>query len=60
MSSHDDDDILDFDFFEDDATRETQGAERAVGAARPSGGGGGGAPAGHSSVRRTGSLRSSG
>jgi len=40
VSSHDDDDILDFDFLEDDATRETQGAERDVGAARPSGGGG--------------------
>ena len=26
MSSHDDDDILDFDFFDEDATREAQGA----------------------------------
>jgi hypothetical protein len=42
VSSRDDDDILDFDFLEDDATRETHGAERAGGAARPSGGGGGG------------------
>ena len=43
MSSHDDD-ILDFDFFEDDATRETQGAERAEQDGRSSGGrrGGGG------------------
>ncbi len=44
MSSHDDD-ILDFDFFEDDATRETHGtdgAERTGASARPSGGGGGG------------------
>lgn len=41
MSSHDDD-ILDFDFFDDDATRETQGAERAGSAARSSAGGGGG------------------
>ena len=40
MSSHDDD-ILDFDFFDDDATREAQAAEprRRSG---PSGGGGGG------------------
>jgi hypothetical protein len=42
VSSHDDDDILDFDFFEDDATRETQNADRAGVTARPSGGGGGG------------------
>ena len=41
MSSHDDD-ILDFDFFEDDATREAQGADGPGAAARPSGGGGGG------------------
>ena len=41
MSSHDDD-ILDFDFFEDDATRETQGTESSGGASRPSDGGGGG------------------
>ena len=41
MSSHDDD-ILDFDFFEDDATREAQGADRPGATARPSGGGGGG------------------
>ena len=48
MSSHDDD-ILDFDFFEDDATRETQGSERsgserANPAPRQGGGGGGGGP----------------
>ena len=44
MSSHDDD-ILDFDFFEDDATRETHGAdgaERTGASARAPGGGGGG------------------
>ena len=44
MSSHDDD-ILDFDFFEDDATREMHGTEsstRAGAGARPSDGGGGG------------------
>jgi len=43
VSSHDDDDILDFDFFEDDATRETpgtDGAERAGDSTRRSGGGG--------------------
>jgi hypothetical protein len=41
VSSHDDD-ILDFDFFEDDATRESQGGE---GAGTPSrGGAGGGGP----------------
>ena len=40
MSSHDDD-ILDFDFFEDDATREVQGGRGADPAPRPSGGGGG-------------------
>ena len=39
MSSHDDD-ILDFDFFEDDPTREQQGGSRG-GPARKSGGGGG-------------------
>jgi hypothetical protein len=44
VSSHDDD-ILDFDFFEDDATRETHGAERADADTRSSGGGrGGGGP----------------
>ena len=44
MSSHDDD-ILDFDFLEDDATREMHGddgAERTRSSARPSDGGGGG------------------
>jgi len=41
VSSHDDD-ILDFDFFEDDATREAQGPTRGEGSGRPSGGGGGG------------------
>ncbi len=41
MSSHDDD-ILDFDFFEDDATREAQGGGSASQDARPSGGRGGG------------------
>lgn len=44
MSSHDDD-ILDFDFFEDDATREssaTSGGARGDVGAEPSGGGGGG------------------
>ncbi len=44
MSSHDDD-ILDFDFFEDDATREmhgTDGGARPGASARPSDGGGGG------------------
>lgn len=40
MSSHDDD-ILDFDFFEDDATRETQGAERSAPSRGPQSGGGG-------------------
>ncbi|RDI75619.1 CARDB domain-containing protein [Gaiella occulta] len=39
MSAHDDD-ILDFDFFEDDATRETHGERRPAGAGRPQGGGG--------------------
>ncbi len=39
MSSHDDD-ILDFDFFEDDATREMQGSDGADPAPRPSRGGG--------------------
>lgn len=38
MSSHDDDDILDFDFFEDDATRESQGPGRTASATRPVGG----------------------
>jgi hypothetical protein len=42
VSSHDDDDILDFEFFEDDATSETPGADRAGAPARPSGDGGGG------------------
>ena len=37
MSSNDDD-ILDFDFFEADATRETHGSDRGGGPARPSGG----------------------
>ena len=41
MSSHDDDN-LDFDFFEDDATRETHGSDRGGAAARRSGGGGDG------------------
>ena len=41
MSSHDDDN-LDFDFFDDDATREAPGAGRADTPQRPSGGGGGG------------------
>ena len=41
MSSHDDD-ILDFDFFEDDATRESQGRERPGGGGRPPNGGPGG------------------
>ncbi len=40
MSSHDDD-ILDFDFFEDDATREIQGADRARFGPASVGGGGG-------------------
>jgi hypothetical protein len=39
VSSHDDD-ILDFDFFEGDATRETQGGERPGGPTRSRGGGG--------------------
>ena len=45
MSSHDDD-ILDFDFFEDDATRETHGRRRrrARRVRAPVGGGGGGGP----------------
>ena len=43
VSSHDDD-ILDFDFFDDDATREAPGAGRADAPQRPSGGGGGGGP----------------
>jgi len=45
VSSHDDDDILDFDFFEDDATRETHGTDRAERdgtSTSPSGGRGGG------------------
>jgi hypothetical protein len=42
VSSHDDDDILDFDFFEEDATRETHGAESPDAGDRQSGGGGGG------------------
>lgn len=41
MSSHDDD-ILDFDFFEDDATREMQSPGRGDNPGRPAGGGGGG------------------
>ena len=41
MSSRDDD-ILDFDFFEDDATREQAGGGRGGGQPRPPGGGGGG------------------
>ena len=41
MSSHDDDN-LDFDFFDDDATREASAAGRADAPQRPSGGGGGG------------------
>ena len=41
MSSHDDDN-LDFDFFDDDATREASGAGRADTPQRSSGGGGGG------------------
>jgi hypothetical protein len=41
VSSHDDDN-LDFDFFDDDATRETPGAGRADTPPRPTGGGGGG------------------
>ncbi len=41
MSSHDDD-ILDFDFFEEGATRETQGQQRPGADPRVSGGGGGG------------------
>jgi uncharacterized repeat protein (TIGR01451 family) len=41
VSSHDDD-ILDFDFFEEDATRESHGAESAGAAPRAGGGGGGG------------------
>ena len=41
MSSHDDDN-LDFDFFDDDATRETPGAARAEAPPRASGGGGDG------------------
>jgi hypothetical protein len=41
VSSHDDD-ILDFDFFEDDATREAQSPGRGEGSGRPAGGGGGG------------------
>jgi hypothetical protein len=41
VSSHDDD-ILDFDFFEDDATREAQSPGRGEGSERPAGGGGGG------------------
>ena len=41
MSSHDDDN-LDFDFFDDDATREAPGAGRADAPQRPPGGGGGG------------------
>ncbi len=55
MSSHDDD-ILDFDFFEDDATREIQGGRGADPAPRPSGGGAAG-PGGHSCGRRTESPR---
>ena len=43
MSSHDDDN-LDFDFFDDDATRETPGAGRADASPAPSSGGGGGGP----------------
>jgi hypothetical protein len=45
VSSHDDDDILDFDFFEEDATRETHATERADRSGtppRPSGSGGSG------------------
>jgi hypothetical protein len=43
VSSYDDDDILDFDFFEDDATREAQSSTEPDGSgSRPSGGGGGG------------------
>ena len=56
MSSNDDD-ILDFDFFEADATRETHGSDRGEAPARPSGGGGGGGPGDHSCVHRTASLR---
>jgi hypothetical protein len=41
VSSHDDDN-LDFEFFDDDATREAPGAGRADTPERPSGGGGGG------------------
>jgi hypothetical protein len=41
VSSHDDD-ILDFDFFEDDATREMQSPGRGDNPGRPAGGGGGG------------------
>jgi hypothetical protein len=41
VSSHDDD-ILDFDFFEDDATREMQSPGRGESQGRPAGGGGGG------------------
>jgi uncharacterized repeat protein (TIGR01451 family) len=46
VSSHDDDDILDFDFFEDDATRETQRADQGGTTSHPGtgGGGGGGGP----------------
>jgi hypothetical protein len=40
VSSHDDD-ILDFDFFEDDATREMQSPGRGESSGRPAGGGGG-------------------
>ena len=43
MSSHDDDN-LDFDFFDDDATREGDGAGRAAAPPRASGGGGGSGP----------------
>ena len=43
MSSHDDD-ILDFDFFEEGATRETQGQPRPGGDPRAPGGGGGRGP----------------
>ena len=48
MSSHDDD-IIDFDFFEDDATREQAGGRGDNPGARPEGGGGRG---GRSSGRR--------
>ena len=43
VSSHDDD-ILDFDFFEEGATRESQGGEGAGAPSRGGGGGGGGGP----------------